>query len=81
MSAEREIKLFSIVPPGICAWSVCVLTDMTRDEIENEANGKNPTGISSPWRISANDTFASGEPNPSPCEREPDARLHYLLEC
>jgi len=49
-------------------------------ELEDAVNTLSPTGVDSPWRISMDLTFASGSPNPGPCERDP-GRTHYLLTC
>lgn len=64
---------------GICMASVCAEKGMTPQQVEDEVNIVNPTGISSRWRIS-DDAFREGADNPHPCDKEPD-RLHYLLSC
>lgn len=73
-------RIYCIGSPGIVAVSVCAPKDTPREQIEEWVNGEHPTGISSPWAISGDD-FAEGQPNPCPCDQEPDARLHYLLNC
>ena len=63
---------------GLCYCSACTaLPD--RDAIEAEVNRVNPSGVSSPWKIT-DEAFASGAPNPHPCE-EDGGRNHYLLVC
>lgn len=64
---------------GLCAMSVCAPEGTPREEIEREANRQFPTGISSRWEI-ADEPFATGEPNPSPCNSS-EGRQHWLLEC
>jgi hypothetical protein len=63
---------------GLVAMSVC--SDDTSEEIMRIANMEHPTGISSRWTLSDDSTFASGDPNPGPCEQDP-SRQHYLLVC
>jgi hypothetical protein len=48
--------------------------------VEAEVNRTHPTGISSPWRLSENETFKGGENNPCVCEHD-QTRLHWLLNC
>jgi hypothetical protein len=45
-------------------------------------NRSAPTGISSRWEISDDETFSGGEPHPAPCP-DADGRQHWLLtaEC
>lgn len=79
MSATAErVTAYAV---GICAASVCAAADASPDEIADAINASYPTGISSRWRVSGDPTFASGEPNPCPCNEEPESRRHWLLEC
>jgi hypothetical protein len=64
---------------GLVHASVCTDLD-DPDEIAREVNAKHPTGISSAWKISDAPTFSGGQPNPCPCDRDPD-RKHYLMVC
>jgi hypothetical protein len=66
---------------GLMAASVCAPRDMPRDEVVRLANLKYPAGTDLGWAISADATFRTGEPNPSPCDGNPETRLHYLLNC
>lgn len=71
--------MLKVYANGLCYCSVC--TDLTdREEIELQVNAKNPTGVSSPWRISDDPTFKTGEPNPHLCENDNTCR-HFLMEC
>lgn len=65
---------------GLVACSACAPEDATREAIEREVNIINPTGISSQWKISTDEKFASGEPMPNKCETARN-KLHYLLTC
>ena len=61
---------------GLCYASVC--TDETDEDATRIVNSEHPTGVS-PWRI-ADESFASGEANPHPCEHDSTAR-HILFSC
>jgi hypothetical protein len=65
---------------GLCCMSVCADKRLTREEIERLANLQSPTGIGSPWKISSDDHFRAGNPNPCPCNVD-GSRVHYLLNC
>lgn len=65
---------------GICTASVCSPTEMPAHEVVELVNREFPTGISSPWTLSDDETFANGAPNPTACERGPE-RTHRLLVC
>ena len=61
---------------GLCYASVC--TRLSDDEATARLNALRPTGVG-PWRI-ADEAFADGSPNPSPCHDTPDHR-HVLFTC
>jgi hypothetical protein len=63
---------------GICAASVC--TSLDDDEATRRMNLEHPTGIGSPWRISEDKQFRTGEPMPCPCPDAPTHR-HVLFNC
>jgi hypothetical protein len=65
---------------GIPVCSVCVPAAWTREEVEQEVNRASPTGIDSPWKISPDALFRTGETNPCPCETDAE-RKHYLMNC
>jgi hypothetical protein len=62
---------------GVLVCSVC--SDDPVEQMLAEVNRINPTGINSRWELAADPTFASGHPNPNPCEK--GKGWHYLLEC
>lgn len=66
---------------GLVSCSVCAPREMTRDEVEAAVNVAEPTGISSEWRVSDEPTFSGGQPNPCPCEQQPESHVHYLMHC
>lgn len=80
MTTLQDERIYCIGGVGIVAVSVCAPKDTSCEAIEAWVNTESPTGISSPWAIS-DDEFADGHPNPCPCDQEPKARLHYLLNC
>jgi hypothetical protein len=58
--------------------TVCVPKEMPATELEQKINAENRTGVGPWWKVSAANTFQSGEAHPCPCNQDPD-RLHYLL--
>ena len=74
---KADVRIYS---SGIVACSVCVNKDASIEDIEEEANKQNPTGLSHGWAVSKNRHFSGGETNPCQCENDP-SRLHYLMEC
>jgi hypothetical protein len=71
---------FYVIAAGLVAMSVCVPEEMPTDEVERLANSTNPTGISSPWSISEDEHFHTGQTNPCQCPDAP-GRVHRLLNC
>lgn len=76
--AEEKIIIYS---QGIIAMSICADNSVSVKEIEVFANTENPTGIDSKWKLSEDKTFKSGESNPCKCDKFPNTRKHYLLNC
>lgn len=76
----KENPPILIYTSGICYTSVCVEKDADRANIETYVNLHLPTGISSKWKISTDQSFAEGAPNPSPCP-DVEGREHVLLDC
>jgi len=70
---------FEIYHSGLCYASVC--TTLPRSEVEERMNRISPTGIESPWTLSDDPTFKSGETNPCPCHHRSDTHTHYLMQC
>lgn len=62
---------------GLCYMSVC--TDDPDEVMLAAVNASHPTGVSSEWAV-ADEAFASGDPNPTPCEFETGKR-HVLVVC
>lgn len=73
----NEVMIYS---DGLLYCSVCAPKDMPIEAVTNEVNRQQPTGITSQWQLSKDETFKNGEPNPCPCEKD-NTRLHYLFNC
>jgi len=73
-----DVKVYAL---GIVSASACAPESMPAADVAGRVNALYPTGLDGcPWFLSTDETFKGGEPNPSPCEREP-GRIHYLLHC
>lgn len=62
---------------GPLACSVCVPAAWAQQQVEDRANHEDPQMGSLVWAMTAT-TFASGEPNPTPCNDD-SARRHWTL--
>lgn len=75
----NKIHDFYLYSFGLCC--ACVCTTLTPEEALTRLNREHPTGISNDWQLSKDPTFASGDPNPCPCNSHPETHKHYLFEC
>ena len=75
--ADNSIEVYAV---GLCCASVCAPASLPRGDVETMVNIMEPTGIGSGWQISEHATFKGGEPNPCPCQHNPE-RQHWLLNC
>lgn len=64
---------------GLLYASVC--SSLSLEETTEQINRELPTGIKSPWRLSSDKTFHTGETNPCACQQHPDTHKHYLFNC
>jgi len=80
MPRTHESDLVEVYRSGLAHCSVCAPKSMSREDVERYTNMNLPTGISSKWMISTDPKFATGDPNPTACERD-STRMHYLMEC
>lgn len=76
VSANYDFLVYS---HGVVHSSVC--SSLTPEATVERINLENPTRISSPWALSKDKTFRTGEPNPCPCEDFPETHKHYLFVC
>jgi hypothetical protein len=74
---KDELEVYS---NGLVHCSVCTNIKDPRN-IEMQTNIKNPTGISSSWKIDKEPNFHTGQTNPCPCENKPNTHKHYLMVC
>lgn len=81
MKAEHSDKDMLVYASGLACMSVCVPNDWTREQVAEVANRMRPNGLPTDWQVSEAPQFAGGEPNPCPCNADPDNRTHYLVEC
>ena len=76
---KKAVPEFDAYRVGVMMASVC--SSLPLDATGRRLNAERPTGIPSPWQPSGDAAFRSGEPNPCPCERNPETHKHYLFEC
>jgi len=69
-----------IYSKGFVHCSVCALASLSVEEITRFVNKENPTGLTHGWSVS-DEPFKGGQPNPCPCDQEPETRKHYLFSC
>lgn len=62
---------------GLFYATACTTLD---DEATDTAMAARPATATRGWTRSKDATFDGGEPNPCPCEQEPNARRHVLYE-
>lgn len=68
---------FLIYSAGVVYTSVC--TTLSDEEATTRLNCESPTGVT-PWAVSKDPNFITGEPNPCPCPHIIGAR-HILFSC
>jgi len=66
---------------GPLSASVCADNSLTPYEVVKEFNRVSPSGTTNGWQISSDTHFLHGQPNPCPCDKHPETRIHYLFEC
>jgi hypothetical protein len=69
-------KDFMVYLNGIVNCSVC--SSLSPKETLRRANLENPVGTAGRWKFTP-ERFATGEPNPCPCDKLPGTHKHYLL--
>ena len=70
-----------IYAQGLVHSSVCAPADWTKEQVENAVNGRSPTGISSPWKVSEYTHFRTGEENGHYCTCNGKPTRHWLMSC
>ena len=79
--SAREIGDIEVYGMGLIHCSICAANHVSPKQVEALVNLEHPSGTSHGWVLSKDSTFASGAPNPSPCDEYPVTRTHYLLAC
>lgn len=67
-----------IYSSGPLALSVCAPSGMEIDVVRTRVEQQHPCGTTGGWQ-KVDDRFASGEPNPCPCNTFPTLRRHWVL--
>lgn len=73
-----DLLEFTIYSNGICFCSVC--SSLSPEETEMRINRENPSGTLGGWLLTEDD-FMDGDPNPVPCNENPETHKHYLFAC
>lgn len=68
---------FTVYAEGLFCASVC--SSLGQGETEARMQAKE-CGTDKGWTPSADKSFASGQPNPCPCDRSPKTHKHYLFD-
>lgn len=76
-AAFDEPAGIEIYSHGLCFASVC--SALPVDEVKR-LMAAYPTGVSSQWTLSDDETFRNGSPHPCPCEAK-STHTHYLFSC
>lgn len=76
MTASYDFAAYSV---GVVCASVC--TSLTDEQATDRLNAEHPTGITTRWQVAPDETFATGQPNPTPCEHHPETHRHILFHC
>lgn len=80
VSGPVEQETVVVYAIGLCTASVCAPSDMPVEDVAASLNRQHPTGITSQWAPSDDETFRQGGPQPGPCNKHAD-RTHYLFQC
>ena len=66
---------------GLLSCSACAPASLDAPAVEAAVNAACPSGTRAGWQCSSDPVFAAGEPQPGPCNQQPESRRHWLLEC
>ena len=79
LTAEREQgEEFVVYAEGLLYASVC--SSLPQEEVIQRM-GHVTSGTQAGWVFSDHSAFASGQPNPCPCDKKPETHKHYLFNC
>lgn len=74
--AEHPVRIYAA---SFLAMSVCAPGSMTIEEVIADCELQRPCGTERGWTMSKDTHFASGQPNPCPCNKH-EGRQHWLLD-
>lgn len=74
---DGQEENFKIYAEGLFYSSVC--SSLSEGETVRRMQSL-PSGTTRGYILSGDKTFASGEPNPTPCNETPKTHKHYLFE-
>ena len=77
-SEGEQDDVFVIYASGLVLASVC--SSLPQDEVEKRMK-QVITGTRAGWCFAKGESFADGEPKPSPCNEPPKTHNHYLIQC
>lgn len=77
---EKEKCRTQIIGEGLFYLTACAPIEMTGDDVEREVRSQAIAGTSRGWRLSDDETFSGGQPNPCVCDQDP-SRKHWLFDC
>ena len=72
-----EGKHLVVYREGLFNTSVC--SDLAQEEVVARM-ARRISGTTNGWTLSTNDHFATGQPNPCPCDKNPETHTHYLFD-
>jgi hypothetical protein len=76
-----HMDTYDFIAYGVGLISASVCTSMDIEDATRHLNLNYPTGIESDWSWAKGENFATGEPNPRPCDQNPETHKHYLFHC
>jgi hypothetical protein len=74
---KEELPAVVAIAEGLCYKTMCAINGTDKEEILLAAG---IAGTRRGWQFADNEKFATGEPNPCPCN-ELANRTHWLLSC
>jgi hypothetical protein len=76
-AATNPVSELIVYSEGLCFASVC--TSLDDGELDRRMSAR-PATATHGWVRSTDPYFAGGQPNPCPCELQPETHRHVLFE-
>lgn len=70
----------AVISIGLCYATICTDEADLDVAVTQARQLLGPSGTTRGWQRSEDERFATGQPNPCPCEQNSEAR-HLLLDC